>query len=127
MSEDEQPTESKFNMSMISLLRMHDLLKDANQFQIENRLPEAYDTLKALWREVYPYMSEIERNEAMKRIDKCVEQLNIIWRRPSAFVANSRTNDKLRSAVELLHLHLITCMKQHGLLIIDKEDIGLKL
>jgi hypothetical protein len=62
---------SAFNMAIAYLSRLDELLKLSNESAIKNKVDVWYPTVKALYRELCPFMDEKKKEEIKNLLDGC--------------------------------------------------------
>tara|TARA_R100001132_G_scaffold12993_1_gene11958 strand:+ start:115 stop:492 length:378 start_codon:yes stop_codon:yes gene_type:complete len=111
----EEQDKSAYNMAIAYLQRIDELLKLCNESSINNRVDVWFHAVKALYRELCPFMNYKKKEEIEKLLDRCYKsQTDLRTKQPiKSFDSN------LLGKAEILLREL---MSRKGLLVPKADD-----
>lgn len=109
---------SEWNMADATLKRMDFILTEIYKAWLVRDGVEWYNQLRALHRELYPFMKTKERNATKNLINGLVKEYNIISNNPKGFKISPMFSEKL----DELDLFLRSEMDERGLLMKRSRD-----
>lgn len=118
MKPDEAPEsegKSAFNMAFAYIHRLDDLLTLCNKSSIDNNLKIWFPTVKALYRELCPFMNEKQKKEIHELLGRCHKSQ-----------ADIRTKETINSydseGIQIVEILLREVMSKRGLLVPRADD-----